>query len=370
MQYRPYGSTGETVSVIGCGGMRFPDVNNEEACIETLLAAYDTGINYFDTAPGYCKDLSEIRVGQAVTEFKKRPHDHNFLLSTKTWKSDADGVRADIEQSLKRLNVEAIDFYHCWCVNSWEAWQERKAGGAVEELIKIKEEGLARHICVSSHMSGQQISEMLSENIFEGVLLGYSAINAPFRRQGISGAREMNLGVAIMNPLGGGLIPNHADRFDFIKRREDPSLVHSALRYVVSTPGVSLALVGIDSPQHAREAAAVTDDLRLLSSTELSEVDRNVEEGFDQLCTLCGYCDNCPQGIPVPKFMSAYNYQLLEDTAAMKDYLKWHWELGETAPGVAQTCTQCGKCESKCTQHLPIIDRLKHISSLYSESEK
>ena len=65
MIYREYGSTGEQVSAIGFGGMRFKNVEDEDASIELLLAAFDAGVNYFDTAPGYCKDLSEVRVGQA-----------------------------------------------------------------------------------------------------------------------------------------------------------------------------------------------------------------------------------------------------------------------------------------------------------------
>ena len=365
MLYREYGKTGIKLSVIGFGGMRFPDVENEKASVELVLAAFEAGVNYFDTAPGYCKDLSEVRVGQAVKEMKGRGGE--FYVSTKTWKSKPDEVREDIEKSLKRLNVDAVDFYHCWCVNSWEQWEERKSGGAVDELMKIREEGLARHVCVSSHMSGEEIGKMLKEGYFEGVLLGYSAVNAPYRRAGIDAARELGLGVAIMNPLGGGLIPKHPDRLGFIRREGDSSLVHSALRYVMSTPGVTVTLSGMDSPEHARENAAVTDDFTPLSADEMAEVGRQVEREFDQLCTLCRYCDECPQGIPVPKYMAAYNYRVLEDENAMKSFIKWHWDLDEDAPKVAEVCTECGNCESLCTQHLPIIERLKEIAGTYGK---
>jgi len=366
MQYREYGSTGEQVSMIGLGGMRFPDIDNEDACIELVLAAFDAGVNYFDTAPGYCRDLSEVRIGQAVREIKRRGG--KFHVSSKSWKAAGDDLRRDLEQSLQRLNVEQIDFYHCWCVNSWEEWERRKAGGAVDELVRIREEGLARHISVSSHMSGEEIGRMLAESPFEGVLLGYSAINAPFRRTGIAAAREQGRGVAIMNPLGGGLIPDHPDRLGFIRRPGDPSLVHSALRYVLSTPGVTLALVGMDSPEHAREAAAVADDFAALTAAEMEEVGRDVEKEFDSLCTLCRYCDECPNDIPVHKYMSAFNYSVLENEAAMKNFLKNHWGLAKEAPGVAEACAECGKCEQLCTQHLPIIERLREIAGAYGKN--
>jgi predicted aldo/keto reductase-like oxidoreductase len=367
MLYREYGRTGEKLSIIGFGGMRFPDVENEEASVKLVLSAFEAGVNYFDTAPGYCKDLSEVRVGQAIKEMKRSGR--KFYVSTKSWRSDAKELRADLEKSLKRLNVEAIDFYHCWCVMGPKEWEERKAGGAVREMLKAKEEGLVRHVCVSTHMAGDDIGKMLAEGVFEGVLLGYSAVNAPYRGPGIEAARKLGLGVAIMNPLGGGLIPKHPDRLGFIRREGDTSLVHSALRFVLSTPGVTVALVGMDSPEHAREAAAAADSFRPLSSAEMDGVRRQVDREFDQLCTLCRYCDKCPQEIPVPKYMSAYNYMVLDGEKPMKDFLKWHWDLEEAASKVAEVCTQCGTCEKLCTQHLPIIERLKAIAAAHTANK-
>jgi hypothetical protein len=363
MQYREYGRTGEKLSIVGFGGMRFPDPANEEASVALVLAAFGAGVNYFDTAPGYCKDLSEVRLGQAVKEMKRSGR--RFYVSTKSAHSTAAELRADLEKSLERLGVEAVDFYHCWCVMNPSDWQERKAGGAVRELLKAKEEGLVRHVCVSTHMAGEDIASMLAEGVFEGVLLGYSAVNAPYRAPGIEAARKLGLGVAIMNPLGGGLIPKHPERLGFIRREGDPSLVHSALRFVLSTPGVTVALVGMDSPEHAREAAAAADSFNPLTPAAMDGVRQQVAKEFDQLCTLCRYCDKCPREIPVPKYMSAYNYRILEGDKgekAMKDFLKWHWDLEAEAAKLAEVCTQCGECEARCTQHLPIIERLEEIA--------
>ena len=107
-----------------------------------------------------------------------------------------------------------------------------------------------------------------------------------------------------------------------------------------------------------------------LSAAQMEQTRGNVEKAFDQLCTLCRYCEVCPNDIPVSKYMSAYNYRVLETDKAMKDWLKWHWGLEEAAPGVASVCTQCGECESRCTQHLPIIERLQALSATYVEEEK
>ena len=58
--------------------------------------------------------------------------------------------------------------------------------------------------------------------------------------------------------------------------------------------------------------------------------------------------------------MDAYNFKLLGSTNTVADRLRWHWDL---TPDGAAACTLCGACEQKCTQHLPIQDRLKEIAA-------
>ncbi|MCK5671823.1 MAG: aldo/keto reductase, partial [Spirochaetales bacterium] len=114
MIYREYGNTGKKVSVLGFGGMRFENPSDIDGSAEILLHALKSGITYFDTAPGYCGDKSEDIFGTAIKEMKKM--DKPFYLSTKSNKPDAGDLRRDLENSLRRLNVDSIDFYNCWYV--------------------------------------------------------------------------------------------------------------------------------------------------------------------------------------------------------------------------------------------------------------
>ncbi len=84
---------------------------------------------------------------------------------------------------------------------------------------------------------------------------------------------------------------------------------------------------------------------------------------FNSLCTGCGYCLPCPMNINVPQFMDAYNMKLLQDGKPQDaiNRLKWHWGADNLA---AKTCSLCGQCETKCTQHLPIRDRMKEIANV------
>ena len=108
MWTKPYGKTGKNISVIGFGGMRFANPAEIEASAETVLYGYEKGINYFDTAPFYCDDHSEDIFGAAFEQMKP----DTFFSSTKSSESDGDKLRKELEKSLKRLNVDRIDFYH------------------------------------------------------------------------------------------------------------------------------------------------------------------------------------------------------------------------------------------------------------------
>ncbi len=71
MRYVEYGKTGKKVSVVGFGGMRFDLNKSNEENAELLKYANAKGINYFDTAPGYCKDRSEDIFGIALQDMPK-----------------------------------------------------------------------------------------------------------------------------------------------------------------------------------------------------------------------------------------------------------------------------------------------------------
>lgn len=359
MLTRPYGSTGKHVSAIGFGAMRFPDQNNVEACASLVKTAYDAGINYFDTAIGYGK--SEELCGVAFAEMQKTRAQRPFYVATKTFAASETDVRRELETSLTRMKLPYVDFYHVWCVLSPDAWKERKAGGVLKAFEKMKAEGLVKHICVSSHMSGSDIGSVLEEYPFDGVLLGYSAMNFAFREAALEAAAKLNRGVVVMNPLGGGVIPQFPDRFAFVKTRPDETVVEGALRFLINDPRITVSLVGFSTVEQIREACRAVDGFQPIPPAKLAEIRASVKQAFNELCTGCQYCDDCPQGIPVPKFMDAYNQYMLQGKAQeLVNRLKWHWGI-QAETDYLQKCTECGQCEAACTQHLPIIQRLKEI---------
>jgi len=360
MVYRDYGKTGKKVSLLGFGGMRFAEVDDTEKCISMMVKAAEGGVTYFDTAPGYCDRKSEGVFGKGLAELRRRKLP--YYVATKTFKTTDDTIRTEIDAQLKRLDIDAIDFYHIWCITTPEDWDSRKKDGIITTFRKLKEEGLIRHICVSSHLTHDQIDTLLKEEVFEGVLFNYSAYNFRSREIAFNAVRTRKLGAAVMNPLGGGIIPDHPELFGFIMRPGE-SAVQAGLRFIWDHKDISTTLVGFSNENDVNDALAAMDGYKPRSEAELAAVKETTSESFDGLCTGCGYCDTCPVGVPVPKYMDAYNKKILraEDDTALQQRLYWFWSL---LPKEAGACTSCGSCESACTQHLPIIERLKQIAPL------
>ena len=357
MIYRNYGQTGIKISAISFGGMRFPDSASNEKNAELLLHAQAKGINYFDTAPFYCNDHSEEIFGAAIRQMKPG----TFYVSSKCGVSDGQELRTSLERTLERLGLDRIHFFNIWCIKSAADWESRKKGGAVDALLKARDEGLVEHVVCSTHMTHGEADAMFAEGFFEGVTLGYNAVNFPFREKIITAAARHRMGVVTMNPLNGGLIPQNAQRFDFIRSAGDPDVTHAALRFILSNPDVTSALVGFSSVEEIDQAVAVTEKFVPVSQEQHKTIEKNILEGFEGFCTGCGYCLPCPSGLQIPRLMDAYNMRILQgsDAKHITDRLKWHWDMTSES---ASDCTGCGRCEQACTQHLPIIERIREIA--------
>jgi predicted aldo/keto reductase-like oxidoreductase len=368
MMVRSYGSTGIDVSAIGFGGMRFGQIDDEDVCAELVKHAYDRGINYFDTAPGYFGGKSEERFGLAFRDMKKTRDEKPFYVSTKSNQGDPDAIRRDLEQSLERMGLDYIDFYHMWWVVRSEWYYDRKAKGALEAFSRLKEEGLIKHVCLSSHMSGEEIEDVLADYDFDGVLLGYSAINFLYRERALDAAANGGKGVVVMNPLGGGTIPEHADRLGFLRARPDETVVEAALRFLLNDSRIAIALVGFSETAHVDEAVRAAEGFKPIPAREIERMRRELGEQFDTLCTGCEYCMPCPQEMQVARLMQSYNQLLLSGKPQrLINTMKWTYAVLDDH-GI-ERCTECGLCETRCTQKLPIRERLKEMLEHIRQAE-
>jgi predicted aldo/keto reductase-like oxidoreductase len=288
--------------------------------------------------------------------------DRPFYVATKSSKRDPAAVRRDLETSLERMGLDQIDFFHVWCVMTPEEYELRKRNGVFDECLKLKDEKLIRHICISTHMNGDEIGGVLRDFPFSGVLMGHSVMNYAYREKAIETAHELGMGVVIMNPLGGGIIPQNPKIFDFVRSNQDETVVSGALRFLLSDTRITTALVGFSRLEHLSEAVEAVRNFQPLKPERVTEIREHLKRSFNGLCTNCRYCDSCPEGIPVPKLMEALNqYKITGKIAAGIDRMRYHWGLDVTVDYSAK-CTKCGRCVRACTQKLDIVNQLESMA--------
>jgi len=364
MFYKKYGNTDMRVSAVGMGTMRYNDddisAGNLDKCAEVVLYAHEKGINFFDSAPFYCQDKSEIITGMALSQLKRDSYyiSSKVNLGTLDNKSSADAFRRRLEKSLERLKVDYLDFYYLWCMLDMESFKKHY-DLLYKHFEKAKSDGLIRHITVSSHMQGNDLEKVVDTGLFDGMLVGYNALNYRFRQAGITAAANKGMGIAVMNPLGGGLIPDNPDTFSYLTEGTDLTVAQAALRFVASHKEITVALAGFTTKEHVDDAVKAVENLKELSAAEIYEEYEQKGIALNNLCTGCAYCDHCPVDIDIPKYMDAYNSKLLGHD--MADRIKYHWNIPISK---AAECIRCGQCEELCTQHLPITDRLAEIAEL------
>jgi predicted aldo/keto reductase-like oxidoreductase len=376
MIYSEYGQTGKQVSAVGFGGMRFDKEKSNEQNSELLLYARDKGINYFDTAPGYCTDTSEDIFGIALPQMPGRGTD--YYVSTKgmpTAFDTAQKAKDAVRKSLDRLKVDKIDFYHVWCIRKLDHYElAMKPGGQYEGLLQCKEEGLIDNIVVSTHLPGSEVEKLIEKKEFDGVLLGVNILNFQYRWTGVRAAHAAGLGVVAMNPLTGGVIPEHEKDFEFLAS-DGETPVEAALRFCISCPEITIALNGFTTREHIDMACNVADNCTPFTETDLDRIKANVSENMDSLCTACGYCLGvCPQNLTIPPFMHYYNEKLLakKSDKEMVEGIDFVLDWGVLVPRTAEAneCTACGECEEVCTQHINISKRMAKIAKWQKKADR
>ncbi len=373
MIYKEYGSTGLKVSAIGFGGMRFDMRQPESAHIDLIHYAFERGINYFDTAPGYCNDQSEIWFGKALSTL---PRDQ-VVISTKLMPGHIKTAREAydrIKRSCDRLQTNCIDIFHAWNFRTMEQYEDCvRPDGLYEAMLQAQSDGLIKHLAFSTHLTGNKVSEVVESSRFAGVLIGLNILNFPYRLNGAIAARKRKMAVVAMNSLYGGLIPQHEEKFAFLgSRGQTPTM--AALQFNIGLELLDVALNGFTTTEQVDMACQAADNARKITQADLVEYEKLIHGGLKDFCTGCGYCKDCPVNIAVPTYMQFYNYKLLgnEDDAAMAAKLKKNqiWGILPEAKVPAKECLNCRKCEKSCTQHLPITERLREIANWESTAEK
>jgi len=360
MQYRTFGNTGIKISALGFGAMRLP--KDEDYAVRCIQRSFELGVNYLDTAAGYGE--SERICGRALKGWRNKVY-----VSTKNWISDpsGDAWQAQFERSLQRLDIDYIDFYVVYHSASWDGYNEKfkNPGQGLERALKARDEGLIKHITMSTHDTPENIKKLIDLGLFEGMTVQYNLLDRR-NEEVIEYAHEKGLGVVIMGPVGGGRLAAPSEKIKSMLPGQVKSTPELALRFVLSNPNVTCAISGMNSLEMVEENCATASREEPLSAREREAVVAALEENkrlSELYCTGCNYCMPCPNGVGIPENFRLMNLHRVWGLTelAKEGYRK----LGEEHPEKwlpASACVECGECEPKCPQKIPIIAQLKETA--------
>lgn len=343
MEYRRFGKTGKKLSVITLGGMRFKHGWNDprheipadtfEQCREMVQLAFDAGINHIETAWGYKK--SETVYGKVLNEELKIPR-HSYHLMTKGHFFEAGKMREMVELQLKDLQTDYLDFYGWHGINNDELLKQAcKTGGAVEELLKLKEEGIIKHVGFSTHAPLKTIIEAIETGLFEFVNLHYYYFNQR-NEKAVEAAKNRDMGVFIISPNDkGGQLFNAPEK---VKNAVKPlTPIQWNARFCLQNSGIHTLSFGLTE-------AAQFAEMKGIFPVQWTNSEQEIQaklDGFladDPYSGFDGFeLENDSSGINIPEILRLRKLWKCYDMSSFGKYRyktfeeKSHWLPGEMA---------------------------------------
>lgn len=379
MLYRKFGKTNEMVSILGFGAMRLPVLDksdpstiDDDKAIKLVRYAIYQGVNYVDTAYPYHGNgmegggASEPFLAKAL----KDGYRERVKIATKlpSWlintRKDMDKY---LNEQLKRLNTDYIDFYLVHSINRY-TWHILKKAGIDEFLNQAIKDGRIKYAGFSFHDKLDLFKEVVDYYDWSFCQIQYNYLDENYQAgtEGLEYAAQRGLGITIMEPLRGGKLADVSNEVKdvFSKYPEKRSPAEWALRWVWNHEEVSVVLSGMNQMEQvlenikiAGEAKANTfkrDELDIITKAK-----KIFEEKIKVNCTACEYCMPCPNGVAIPQNFNCYNAYYMFEGANL-----YNWIDEEQK---ASKCIECGKCEEHCPQGIKIIDELKNVAELFEK---
>ncbi len=235
---RALGRTGAKISVVGFPGLALVHYE-QDACTAGLHRALDHGVNYFDVAPAYGKGQCEIKMGIGLEGIDR----DRIFLSCKTKMRDRKGAREELERSLKRLKTDHFDLYQLHCLRRPEEVEEALGpGGAMETILKAREEGKVKHVGFSAHTTKAALAALGGFD-FDTVMFPINFVEyytIGFGKPVLELAAEKGAAVISIKPVSRGLWPKDMERTRrwWYRPVEDEKEIGLAMRFALGLKGV------------------------------------------------------------------------------------------------------------------------------------
>lgn len=399
MTYRTAPTTGDRISLLGYGCMRWPlkpapdnkgEVIDQDTVNELVDYAIAHGVNYFDTSPVYVQGFSEQATGIAL---KRHPR-NKFIIATKLsnfGNYSHENSLAMYHQSFKELQVDCIDYYLLHSVGGGagiQTFNERYVdNGMLDFLLKERESGRIRNLGWSFHGSINVFDYLLSLDVkwdFVQIQMNYvdwkhASEKAEYLYEELT---KRGIPAIVMEPLLGGRLSKLSDNLvaRLKQRRPESSVASWAFRFAGSYPNILTVLSGMTYMEHLQDNIRTYSPLQPLTDEEkefLEETAQLMLKYPTIPCNDCKYCMPCPYGLDIPAILLHYN-RCVNEGNVPKDSQDENYRRARRAflvsydrsvPKLRQAdhCIGCNQCNPHCPQSIDIPKELNRIDQFIEQ---
>lgn len=318
MEYTRLGRTGLSVSRTSFGALPIQRIPEEQSTA-ILRAAYEAGINFYDTANAYTD--SEYKLGRALGDVRK-----NIIIATKTAPAAPELMQQRLEQSLKMLKTDYIDIYQLHCAP--KVYRPDEEDGIYDWILQKKREGVIRHIAITAHRI-TVAEEALESGLYDTLQYPFSVLADEREIKLVQRAAALDIGFIAMKAMAGGLIRRPDVTFAFLRQYPQVVPIYGIQRMEELRQWLSLE----NAPPRWDE------EMQRLAAEEKASL------GGD-FCRSCGYCMPCPMGIEIP---NAARMSLLMTRSPYKPYITAEWQAKMHK---IKDCANCRRCVAHCPYSL------------------
>ncbi len=340
MQKVRLGKTELWVTKTAFGALPVQRISREDSR-KLLRRAYDSGINYFDTANAYTD--SEEKLGDALHDVRQ-----NVVISTKSGGNDKKTVQRHIEESLRRLKTDYIDLFQFH--NPAVLPDIEDPDGPFAAALEAKKKGYVRHIGITNHRLAVAQQAVESGN-FETMQFPFCYLASEKDIALMESCVAHDMGFIAMKGLSGGML-NHAEAcYAFMQQYE----------HVVP-------IWGIQHEWELDQWLALTEADQQMTPELQEIIQRDRKELAHNFCRSCGYCLPCAAGIDIPQ---AARMAMLLRRSPYQKYMtrEWYDKMHKI-----ENCIHCNACKSRCPYQLDTPDllqkMLKDYDQFYAEHHK
>ena len=363
MEYRklPHGT--EEISVLGLGTSSI-DMAGEREIEETMALALEHGINYFDMASADAEPFPAF--GRALAGKRKDVYFQihfgaNYQGGKYGWTTDLETIKRSIDWQLKALKTDYIDFGFLHCIDEQADLHHVMNGGILEYVQKLKQNGVVRHIGLSSH-TPEVVCQVLDAKILDMLMFsinpaydysheGDYAIGSVEERLNLyRRCKAQGVAISVMKAFSGGQILDEKTS-PFGKALTE----YQCIQYALDKPGVVTVLPGVRNREDLKRILGFVNapeeekDYSVLGSLDVKDV--------AGVCVYCNHCQPCPVGLDVGLINKYYDLAQAGDELAKNHYANLEKKAGD--------CIGCGHCDTRCPFHVIQTERMQEIQAYF-----